>query len=223
MADASAPEPWFEIVGVVRDFGLDPDDKGDEQASVFHAASAGAMSPLLMGVRMRGSPAALAARLPVIATTVDARILVPDAQPMEDWIRDTFLVIFLGAEVAVTALVLFLSALGLFSLASVSVSRRTREIGLRMSLGAMPRQILTGILAQAVVLMASGIIGGSALLLTALALGQGPSGQPSEDIALFSGYLGLTSVVMLVACLLACIGPATRALRLNPSEALRDI
>ena len=42
----------------------------------------GAMSPLLMSVRMRGSPAALAARLPVIATTVDARILVPDAQPM---------------------------------------------------------------------------------------------------------------------------------------------
>ena len=206
----------------MRDFDLDPDDKGDEQPCVFHAATAGAMSPLLMSVRMRGSPAALAARLPVIATMVDARILVPDAQPMEDWIRDMFLMVFLGVEVAVTALVLFLSALGIFSLASVSVSRRTREIGLRVSLGAMPRQVLTGILAQAVVLMASGIVAGAALLLLALALGQGPSGQPSEDIALFSGYLGLTSAVMLVACLLACIGPATRALRLNPSEALRD-
>ena len=70
--------------------------------------------------------------------------------------------------------------------------------------------------------MASGIIGGSALLLTALALGLGPSGEAFEDIALFGGYLGLTSVVMVAACLLACIGPATRALRLNPSEALRD-
>ena len=222
MADGAATEPWFEIVGVVRDFDLDPDDKGDEQPFVFHAASAGAMSPLLMSVRMRGSPAALAARLPVIATTVDARILVPDVQPMEDWIRDTFLMVFLGVEIAVTALVLFLSALGIFSLASVSVSRRTREIGLRVSLGATPRLILTGILSQAVVLMASGIVAGSALL-SALALGQGPSGQPAEDIALFTRYLALTSAVMLVACLLACIGPATRALRLNPSEALRDI
>ena len=222
MTDTSATEPWFEIVGVVRDFDLDPDDKGDEQPCVFHAATAGAMSPLLMSVRMRGSPAALAARLPVIATTVDARILVPDAQPMADWIRDAFLMVFLGVEVAVTALVLFLSALGIFSLASVSVSRRTREIGLRVSLGAMPRQILTGILAQAMVLMAGGIVVGAALLLLALAFGQGPSGQPSEDIALFSRYLGLTSAVMVVAGVLACIGPATRALRLNPSDALRD-
>lgn len=222
VADAAAPEPPYEIVGVVRDFDLDPDDKGDEQPSVFHAATAGAMSPLLMSVRMRSAPAALAARLPLMATTVDARILVPDVQPMQDWIRDTFLLVFLAAEVAVTALVLFLSALGIFSLASVSVSRRTREIGLRVSLGAMPRQVLTGILSQAVMLMASGIAGGTALLLIALALGQGPSGQPFEDIALFGGYLGLTSAVMLVACLLACIGPAMRALRLNPSEALRD-
>jgi putative ABC transport system permease protein len=122
----------------------------------------------------------------------------------------------------VTALVLFLSALGIFSLASVSVSRRTREIGLRVSLGALPRQVLSGILSQAVGLMAGGVIGGSVLLLTGLALGLGPSGQPLEDIALFSGYLGLTSVVMVVACLLACVGPASRALNLNPSEALRD-
>ena len=221
-ADAPTTDRWFEIVGIVGDFGLDPDDKGDEQPCVFHAATPGAMSPLLMSVRMRGSPAALAARLPVLATTVDSRILVPDAQPMADWIRDTFLLLFLMIEIAVTGLVLFLSALGIFSLASVSVSRRTREIGLRVSLGAMPRQVLTGILSQAVGLMASGIIGGSALLLTALALGLGPSGEAFEDIALFGGYLGLTSVVMVAACLLACIGPATRALRLNPSEALRD-
>ena len=65
-AEASA-EPWFEIVGVVRDFGLDPDDEGNEQPYVFHAASAGTVSPLVMSVRMRGNPAPLAARLPVIA------------------------------------------------------------------------------------------------------------------------------------------------------------
>jgi putative ABC transport system permease protein len=153
---------------------------------------------------------------------VDAGILVPESRPMEDWIRDTFLLVTLGGQIVVTALVLFLSALGIFSLASVSVSRRTREIGLRVSLGATPRRVLGGILSQALVLMASGIIGGAALLLAALVSGMGPSGRPAEDVVLFSGYLGLTSLIMLGACLIACIGPATRALRLNPGDALRD-
>ena len=73
--DASADGPWFEIVGVVRDLGLDPDDEGDEGAYVFHAASAGTVSPLVMSVRVRGNPATLAARLPVIAADCRCRIV----------------------------------------------------------------------------------------------------------------------------------------------------
>ena len=80
-------DKWFEIVGVVRDFGLDPDDEGNEQAYVFHAASAGTVSPLVMSVRVRGNPATLAARLPVIAADVDAGLLVQDAQPLDEWVR----------------------------------------------------------------------------------------------------------------------------------------
>jgi len=105
---------------------------------------------------------------------------------------------------------------------SVSVSRRTREIGLRTALGANPRHVLGGILSRGVALMGSGIAAGGALLLWAVGLGLGPSGRPAEDVVLFAGYLGATSVVMLAACLLACIGPAKRALRINPIDALRD-
>ena len=65
----------------------------------------------------------------------------------------------------VTALVLFLSALGIFSLLSVSVSRRTREIGLRAALGANPRHVLVEILSRAMVLMGTGIAPAAALLL----------------------------------------------------------
>ena len=85
-AEASA-DKWFEIVGVVRDFGLDPDDEGNEQPYVFHAASAETVSPLVMSVRVRGNPATLAARLPVIAADVDAGLLVQEAQPLDEWIR----------------------------------------------------------------------------------------------------------------------------------------
>ena len=151
-------------------------------------------------------------------------LLVQDSQSMEAWVRqrDEHLMVTVGAQVAVTVLVLFLSALGIFSLVSISVSRRTREIGLRAALGATPRQVLGRILSRAVVLMGSGIAGGGGLLLLALVLGAGPSGRPAEDIPIFAAYLGVTSAVMLAACLLACIGPARRALRINPTEALRE-
>ena len=221
-ADASA-DKWFEIVGVVRDFGLDPDDEGNEQPYVFHAASPGTVSPLVMSVRVRGNPATLAARLPFIAANVDAGLFVQDAQPLDEWVRqrDMGLMVTVGAQAAVTALVLFLSALGIFSLMSVSVSRRTREIGLRAALGANPRRLLAGILSRAMVLMGSGIAAGGALLLLVVALA-GPTGRPAEDVAHFAVWLAMTSAVMLTACLLACIGPARRALRINPTDALRE-
>jgi hypothetical protein len=75
-------------------------------------------------------------------------------------------------------------------------------------------------LSRGMVLMGSGITAGGALLLWVVAL-EGPSGRPAEDVAQFAVWLGMTSAVMLAACLLACIGPAKRALRINPTDALR--
>jgi len=221
---ASAPEAWREIVGVVRDIGLNPDDSGDEPAYVFYPASAGALSQLVMIVRTRGNPATLATTLPRIAAAVDPRLVVSDSRPLETWIRDRDESLNLQAMATsgITGLVLFLSALGIFSLVSVSVSRRTREIGLRTALGAQARHVLTGILVRAVVLMGSGTAAGGGLLLLAVGVGAGPSGRPEDDLPLFAAYLGVTSAVMLTACLLASIGPARRALRINPIEALRE-
>lgn len=217
--DAAAEDAGFEIVGIVRDVGLDPDDYGNERPSVFHAATAGTTSPLVMSVRMRGNPAALAARLPVIAASVDPGLFVQEARPLDEWVRrrDMTMIVTVGAQAAVTALVLFLSAMGIFSLVSVSVSRRTREIGLRAALGARPRQLLAGVLSRAMLLMGSGIAAGGVLLLLFVS-----ENGPAADLALYSGYLAMTSAVMLIAGLLACIGPARRALRINPTEALRE-
>jgi predicted permease len=222
-AAAVEAEPWLEIVGVVRDFGLDPNEEGHENPFVFTAASPGTVSPLVMMVRVRGNPATLAARLPVIAASVDAGLYVQDAQPLAEWIRqrDMTMTLQMGALAGVTGLVLFLSALGIFSLMSVTVSRRTREIGLRTALGAHPRHVLAEILSRAMVLMGSGIAAGSALLLWGVAVA-GPSGRPADDLLQFAVWLGATAAVMAAAGLLACIGPARRALRINPIEALRE-
>lgn len=223
-AEASADKP-FEIVGVVRDLGLDPGEQGDEGAYVFHTASAATLSPLFVSVRLRGNPATLAARLPVIATDVDAGLSVHEARPLSEWIwqRDFWLVTQITASAGVSALVLFLSAMGLFSLMSISVSRRTREIGVRMALGAHPRQVLARIAAHAMRLMGTGVAAGSGILLLAIALGGGPTGRPAQDAASFAVWIGITAAVMLSAGLLACVEPARRALRINPIDALRDV
>jgi ABC-type antimicrobial peptide transport system permease subunit len=177
-----------------------------------------------MSVRVRGNPSTLAARLPVMAGNVDASLLVEESRSLDDWIRgrDATLIWTIGAGAGVASLALLLSAMSIFSLVSVSVSRRTREIGLRVALGAHPRHVLGGIVSRGMVLMGSGIAAGGALLLWAVALGQGPSGRPAEDVAQFAVWLGVTSAVMLAACLLACIVPARRALRINPSDALKE-
>jgi hypothetical protein len=223
-SDRAATAESFEIVGVVRDFGLDPDDEGHEAPCVFQVASPGDISPLVISVRVRGDAPPLSANLPAIAAAVDPRLLVRDARRLDDWIRerDRALTATIGAQLAVTALVLGLSALGIFSLVSIGVSRRTREIGIRTALGANARDVLGGIVARAAVLIGSGIITGGVLLIWGLALGLGPTGRPADDVVPFMGYLGMTAVVMLVACLLACISPARRALRINPIDALRQ-
>jgi putative ABC transport system permease protein len=215
-SSAAAPaEPWLEIVGVVRDLGIDLDDEGNEDPYVFHPASARAISPLVMTVHTRGNPGPLAARLPVIAANVDAGWSVQEAHPLDEWNQRRNRVDFTLVLAVITALVLFLSALGIFSLLSVNVSRRTREIGLRTALGEEPRRIVASILRRAALMMGSGIaIGGSFLLFLVVLW--------NEDVARYAIWLAATAVIMLGAGILASVAPTRRALRINPVDALRD-
>jgi hypothetical protein len=82
-----ADEP-FEIVGVVRDLGLDPDDSGKELPFVFHPALAATAYPFVLIVRVHGNPDPLAARLPLVAASVDASLFVRRAQSLDAWIRE---------------------------------------------------------------------------------------------------------------------------------------
>ena len=80
-ATAASADTWREIVGIVRNIGLDPDDEGNEEPQVFQPASAGEVVPLVLSVRTRVNPATLVARLPVIAADVDPAWSVQDARP----------------------------------------------------------------------------------------------------------------------------------------------
>jgi putative ABC transport system permease protein len=220
----TAREPWYEIVGVARDIGLDPSgDAYEEGAFVYFAASPATAAPLVTLIRVRGNAGGLSARLPVIAAAVDPGLSVPQALPLNDIVRlrDMTGVALVGALGGVALLVLAMSAMGIFSLMSVTVSRRTREIGLRTALGANPHQVMVSMLSRAAILMASGGATGGALLLGIVIL-RGSGGRPADDIAPYVPWLAVTALVMLATGVLAALGPARRALRIHPTDALRD-
>jgi hypothetical protein len=211
--------PWLDIVGIVRDVGMTPTDLG-EAPYIFHPASAGTVTPLVMGVRITGDRASVTRAVRAAAADVDPRLRIAALQTLDDlaWNAEVESMTAAGVVASIVLLGLFLSACGIYSLVSVSVARRTREIGLRSALGASPRQVLTSILAKAAWLVVSGLAAGNAVLILMMtfALGRFP-------IVFIARALAVTSFVMLTVALLACLAPARRALRIHPTDALRHL
>ena len=216
-SDPASPAPWFEIVGMVRDIGMTPTDLG-EAPYVFRAASVATAFPLVMGVRMAGDPSALAPRLRTIAADLDPGLRLDEVRSLDDlaYRVDVPQMVAAGALAGVVSLGLFLSAAGIFALMSVSVARRTREIGLRAALGATPARLVVGIFSRAVLLIGSGIVAGNAVLLLFITL------EPEVEVAAVLDARLITSAVMLTVGLLACAEPARRALRIHPTDALKE-
>ena len=113
----------------------------------------------------------------------------------------------------------FLALVGVYGLLSFSVSRRVRELGVRMALGAGRGRVLRLVLAQSATLVASGLIAGAALsivlsrLLRTLLFGVGP-GDPATIIAM-AGAIATAAII-------ASLPPALRASRIDPVVALRE-
>jgi predicted permease len=214
----AAPQPWFEIVGVVRDMGMTPTDLG-EAPYIFHAMPPGA-EPVVMGVRAGGAAAAtLMPRLRAIASALEPGLRLDDVRQLDDaaWRQDIGALVAAAALVAAIILALFLSSAAIFSLMSVTVARRTREIGLRAALGATSASLLRGVFSHAAALVGGGVIAGNLLLVVLVSQGEGrlPWGF------VVTGAM-TASLVMMIAGLLACAGPARRALRIQPAAALRE-
>jgi putative ABC transport system permease protein len=115
-------------------------------------------------------------------------------------------------------LAMFLAALGLFGVLAHSVSRRTQELGIRMALGALPRDLLLMVLSEGARLTVVGIVAGllGAMLLTR-AMTSLLFGVSTMDPAV---YLSI-SLVLLGVVMIACYLPARRAMGLDPIVALR--
>jgi putative ABC transport system permease protein len=210
---------WYEVVGIVRDFNMTPTDLG-EAPYIFHAASAGTVAPLVMGVRITGDRAGVIRGVRAATGEVDPRLRIGELQTLDDlaWNADIDGMTAAGSVTAIVLLGLFLAACSIYSLVSVSVARRTREIGLRTALGASPRQVLVSIVSRAGWLVGGGIAVGNAVIALVLTFT-----LQRLPIAFITRALMITSAVMLTVGLLACLSPARRALRIHPTDALRHL
>ena len=159
--------PWHEIVGVVTDLGtLFPADWGGA-AYIYRAASAAELDPVVVAVRVAGDAAPLAPRVAALARQVDAGLHLRDIVTLDDIVAQEHMRMVGGSVVfgSVLLVALVFSAAGLYALMAVAVARRTREIGIRIALGANPRHVLGSVFARAGRQLGGGIIAGNSLIL----------------------------------------------------------
>jgi putative ABC transport system permease protein len=212
-------ESWREVVGVVRDA---------KYASLTEVPGGAYYVPLSqypvttvsVMVRTAADQPTTLASLSTIARDVDKTLPLFNAQTLEETVRRATRLRRAGASLLSVfgALTLMLAALGIYGVAAQSVSRRTREVGIRMSLGAIPSQVSRMFVRESLslalvgVLLGLGISAGVSTVLTTFLFG-----LTTTDAATF---VAAATVLCLVA-LLATYMPARRAARIDPLVALR--
>lgn len=210
----------LEIVGVAQDTRYTRNLREPPPLEFYLPFFGAVRTPTTFYVRSGQDAAAIGADVRRVVARVEPRLGVRDLRPMEEMV-DRLLV----RERAITELVgffsgfaLLLAALGLYGVLAYGVAQRTREIGVRMALGARLRDVVLLVLRQGMAFVAiGGVIGiAAALAVTRFVAGLLFAVQPADPLT-FAAVVGLLGLVALVACGL----PARRAGRVDPMVALR--
>jgi len=206
--------PWYEVVGIVRAAGME-----SSSDYVFHPASAADLSPLALAIRVRGDAAAFAPRLRTTAMEIEPGLRLYDVLSLEEVLRRRKAPEIQGmmGVLIVLLIVMALSSAGLYSLMSVVVTRRTREVGIRLAIGASPRAVLSTLFARAAVQVGLGIVLANALLPALMSA----VGISELRVQVVLPAVLIASAGMLLVGLAACGVPALRALRIQATEAMR--
>jgi predicted permease len=214
--------PWVEVVGVTETAKYQMLSESP-RPYLYLPLQQDYSAPLALMVRGRVDPQSLAGDLRAAVQSLDPHLPVYSVRTMDHLLENSFfarLPMRLGATLAAFqgAIGLLLAVLGLYTVVAYGVSRRTREIGIRMALGADARAVVRLVVREGLRLTAVGIIAGLAL---AGGLGLGLSkilyGIGAIDPIVFGGV----TLLLLVTAGVACFLPARRATRVNPTEALR--
>ena len=210
---------WWEVVGVVADqrfFGWD----SDLYPATYFPFAMGPERGMAFVVRTKIEPMSVSSSVRQAIWSVDKDLPFTEVQSMEQRLSASFAgrrfhMILLGVF---AALALVLSLVGIYGVMSYSVAQRTREIGVRMALGAERRHVLRLVLGQGLVLTLIGIaagLGGAFALtrfLATLLYGVHPT-----DVLTFA----VVPLLLAAISILACYIPARRATKVDPLVALR--
>ena len=175
----------------------------------------------LISLHMQSGASDIEARLGQIVAGIDPSLYVTNVRSL----NDVYTQIEIGYNVQFIALgatmlsVLFLSVAGVYALLSFTVNRKRQEIGIRSALGAQPSRIIFGVFRRALWQVGLGALfglGASVLLDNFVPM------EPFGGRAV-TGILPIVAATMIVVGCLAALAPARRALRVAPTDALRDI
>ncbi len=224
-------DPWFTIVGLIKDVkqqGIDAPTGTEVYFSMRQMAKLFPRSNTVMRVALRTdgtSPRSLERQVREAVGELDSTLAVAKLATMDELMYDAvakprFVTALLGA---LAGLALLLAAIGIYGVMSYSVAQRTRELGIRMALGAEPARVRTMVLVQGLKLGVSGVVIGTVTslglnLALKRALGDMLFKVSAVDPTTFVAVMAL----MLVVAALACYAPARRATRVDPMVALRE-
>ena len=216
MKEKDVPSQVIGVVGDVKHTGLD----AEVNATAYWPHPELAYTFMTLVIRTDGDPLALASAVRQAVWSLDKDQPVVDVRTMEDllWVsmaRARFSTVVLGVF---AAMALLLAITGIYGVVSYSVAERTREIGIRVALGALPGDVLQMVLRQGLILAGLGVgIGLAAALAATRLLSSLLFGTSPSDPATFATVAGLLLAVALSACYI----PARNAMRVDPMVALR--
>lgn len=212
----------YSVIGVASDVRY---NAPDFQPAPFHAYLASGQeidySFGILTVRSAGDPLALTSSIRSAIASVDPDVPLAKIGTLSELITKKFGIRRLGILMVgfFSGATLLLSAIGLYAVLAYAVSQRTREIGIRIAVGARSNSILQLVIHQGLKLAGIGLVIG---VVAALALSRVMTSllyrvSPTDPLSLL-----IAIVVLSVTALLACLLPALRATRVNPITALRE-
>jgi predicted permease len=220
-ARAGTPDStWITVVGVVGHAAHEGLDAEPRIQYDFPEAQRGSRG-MTVAIRTQGDPLALVPAVRRTIHEIDAALPMSSINTMDKLVEQSvgqrkLSMILLGVFSAIAVL---LASLGIYGVMSYSVTQRTRELGIRMALGAARSEVLALVVGQGMALalwgVAIGLVGAFAVtrFLSSQLYGVG-----ATDVSTFVGVSGLLIGIALIACLL----PAMRATRVDPVSALRE-
>jgi predicted permease len=217
--DARSESIWETIVGVVgrvKQYGLD----ADARIALYRPHTQSVARQLFVVVRSDSDPATLAGAVTRELRSLDRDLPISNVRTMssrieESLVRRRFSMVLLGLF---AGLAFVLATIGIYGVMAYLVGQGTREMGIRIALGATPRAILALVLRQGLVVAGLGIGAGviAAAFLTRLMRGLLFGIEPADPPT-----FAMTTAVIALTAIAACYFPARRAAKIDPMESMR--